>query len=114
MRVPQLLGYVEHREARHIIGLLRVWVPGDLLRNIAIAVTAAERKQKWASQIREAVDQLHQVGVVWGDGKASNVIIDEKDDAWLIDFGGSYTEGWGDEQAVKKLIKFMNIEEADF
>ncbi len=63
------------------------------------------------------------MGVVWGDGKASNVVVDEKDDAWLTDFGG-YTEGWvdkeladtveGDEQAVKKIIEFLNIGEGDF
>jgi hypothetical protein len=41
------------------------------------------------------------------------------DDAWVIDFGGSYTEGWvdeelketpeGDEQAVARILKFLDI-----
>ncbi|KAH8156985.1 hypothetical protein CIB48_g11260 [Xylaria polymorpha] len=28
------------------------------------------------------------------DGKARNVIVDDEDAAWLIDFGGGFTEGW--------------------
>jgi hypothetical protein len=41
------------------------------------------------------------------------------DNAWVIDFGGSYTEGWvdqklmetleGDEQEVGKILDFLNI-----
>ncbi|KAJ2905282.1 hypothetical protein MKZ38_005795 [Zalerion maritima] len=36
---------------------------------------------------------LYDMGVIWGDGKTSNVIVDEEDDAWLIDFAGGFTEG---------------------
>lgn len=58
----------------------------------------SERRQKWAAQIREMVDLLHKIGVVWGDGKPDNVLIHEvTDDAWVIDFGGSYTDGWLDQ-----------------
>lgn len=42
------------------------------------------------------------------------------DDAWLIDFGGGWTEGWisqelagtveGDELAVKKIFEFLRIQ----
>jgi hypothetical protein len=32
-------------------------------------------------QIREAIHTLHGIGTIWGDGKASNVVIDEQDDA---------------------------------
>ncbi len=39
---------------------------------------------------------MHSKGLIWGDGKASNIIMDEEDDAWLIDFGGGFTEGWID------------------
>lgn len=31
---------------------------------------------------------LHGIGIVWGDGKAENVLIDINDNAWIIDFGG--------------------------
>lgn len=80
-------------------------------------VCSAETRQKWASQIRDTVEQMHQIGVVWGDGKASNVIIDEEENAWLIDFGGGWTDGWvdeeladsveGDNQAVSRIMNFL-------
>ena len=38
------------------------------------AQIAPLRSPSSSAQIRETVDQLHQVGVVWGDGKAANVI----------------------------------------
>jgi len=58
--------------------------------------------------------------VIWGDGKAENVLINiETDDSCLVDFRGSFTDGWvdaelmetreGDEQAVKKIIQFLAI-----
>lgn len=120
VRVPQLLGYVKHPEAGCILGLLREWVPGCRLKNADIAGTVQGRRREWASQIRETVRQLHKIDVFWGDGKASNVIIDKEDNAWLIDFGGGWTEGWvdgeladtveGDEQAVERIMKFLGIE----
>lgn len=101
MRVPQLLGYVHHKETKQVLGLLRQWVPGRRLSEMNIATTTAETKQKWISQIRQSVQRLHDQGLVWRDGKPSNIVIDERDDAWLIDFGGGYTDGWVDEELVE-------------
>lgn len=123
MRVPVLLGYVVHPEAGCVIGFLREWVPGSLLRSIGIPSTPEKRRQVWARQISETVHQLHDIGVIWGDGKAGNVIVDNEDDAWLIDFGGGFSEGWvpealtgtveGDEEAVKKLVDILGIGHKD-
>ncbi|KAF4944998.1 hypothetical protein FGADI_12257 [Fusarium gaditjirri] len=56
--------------------------------------TEVSLRERWAAQIRESVSQLHDAGIVWGDVKPDNVLIDVNEDAWLIDFGGGYTEGW--------------------
>jgi hypothetical protein len=63
---------------------------------------------------------LHRIEVVWGDGKADNVLIDANKDAWLIDFGGGWTQDWvdeslagtfeGDTQAVEKIEEFLGVE----
>jgi hypothetical protein len=39
---------------------------------------------KWASQVRETVKVLREIGVIWGVGKADNVLVDMIDNAWLI------------------------------
>ncbi|KAF5540000.1 hypothetical protein FMEXI_8650 [Fusarium mexicanum] len=117
IKVPQLLGYIHHKDTQQILGFLRQWVPGRRLSD-AIAAATAEKRQKWACQIRQSVELLHQNGLVWGDGKPSNIIIDDKDDAWLVDFGGGYTQGWvdeelmdtkeGDEQALQRIIELLS------
>ncbi|RSL64789.1 hypothetical protein CEP54_004597 [Fusarium duplospermum] len=125
IRVPPLQGYVTFADSRDIIGLLRDWVLpssyGSTLRDMDIAAVPKELKKKWSNQIRETVDKLHELGVIWGDGKASNVVIDQEDNIWLIDFAGGWTDGWvdeeladsedGDNQAVRNIIKFLGVEE---
>ncbi|KAJ6443272.1 hypothetical protein O9K51_04451 [Purpureocillium lavendulum] len=74
-------------------------------------------RQKWASQIQDTVNQLHSAGIVWGDAKPENVLIDKYQDAWVVDFGGGYTDGWvpralagteeGDMVALEKMIAFI-------
>jgi serine/threonine protein kinase len=85
---------------------------------MSVAAVPNEQRKKWAEQIRQTVEQLHEFGVVWGDGKPNNVLIHtETNDCWLVDFGSSWTDGWvdaelnetnaGDKQAVVKIIEFL-------
>ena len=60
-------------------------------------------REKWATQIQGAVGQLHDAGMVWGDAKPDNVLIDINEDAWFTDFGSVYTEGW----VPKSLVSTM-------
>jgi serine/threonine protein kinase len=79
--------------------------------------TEDSRRERWAAQIQEAVGQLHDAGIVWGDAKPDNILIDVNEDAWLIDFGGGYTEGWvpknlggtmeGDRIALEKILEYF-------
>ena len=39
------------------------------------------------------------LGVVWGNAKISNILIDEKE-AWIVDFGGGQTLCWVDYELV--------------
>ncbi|KAK2924448.1 hypothetical protein FoTM2_014725 [Fusarium oxysporum f. sp. vasinfectum] len=49
----------------------------------------------------EDIHWLHEEGIVWGDAKPDNVLIDKDENAWIIDFGGSYTPGWVDEDKAE-------------
>ncbi|KAJ9413331.1 hypothetical protein QL093DRAFT_2073034 [Fusarium oxysporum] len=120
IQVPQLLGYIHHKDTKQILGFLRQWVPGRRLSDVDITTATVEKRQKWSVQISETIKCLHEHGLVWGDGKSSNIIIDEQDNAWLIDFGGGFTEGWvdeelaetkkGDEQALAKIVELLSEE----
>ncbi|RMJ09585.1 hypothetical protein BHE90_005954 [Fusarium euwallaceae] len=123
--VPHLQGYVTFADSRDIIGLLRDWVLpssyGSTLRDMDIVAVPKELKKKWSDQIRETVDKLHELSVIWGDGKASNVVVDQENNIWLIDFAGGWTKGWvdeeladsmeGDNQAVRNITRFLGVEE---
>lgn len=88
----------------------------DCLLHVRIAL-----RQRWVKQIRETVEQLHDAGLVWGDAKAENVMIDTNDDAWLIDLGEGYTRGRvgkdkagtkeGDPQGLAKILEHLSNEE---
>lgn len=93
IRIPKLTGLVTSADNGPTIGILEEYIPTDLkdlptLREVDASIVAHSRRKKWASQIREMVDLLHEIGVVWGDGTPHNVLIHrDTDDAWLIDFG---------------------------
>lgn len=120
IRIPQLLGYVRHFDSGRVVGFVREWVPGRLLRNIDIAAVPVQQSRKWLGQIDDTVRALHTQQIIWGDGKAASVSIDEQDDAWLIDFGGGWTDGWvdkeladtveGDQQALIKIDEFLKVD----
>ncbi|KAK3291515.1 uncharacterized protein B0H64DRAFT_330262 [Chaetomium fimeti] len=81
------------------------------------ALPALPLRMKWAAQIEQAVTELHRNGLVWGDAKPGNVVIDTDDNAWVLDFGGGGTDGWmeestyqteeGDLNAVAKMKEML-------
>ncbi|UNI15533.1 hypothetical protein JDV02_002059 [Purpureocillium takamizusanense] len=85
-------------------GMLFTWIKKKEVLSRSLAEEAsAELRRRWADQITYTLKQLHERGIIWGDAKAANVLIDENDDAWIIDFGGSYTVGWVDKDKAGTL-----------
>lgn len=118
--VPRLLGVVKHPGTGLVIGLVREWISGQVPSETVVAETSLETRQKWMTQIRRAVSRLHGLGLIWGDGKLENIVVDEKGDAWLIDLGGGFTKGWvdeelsdtveGDEQALCNIMGNLGLD----
>ncbi len=123
IRIPRLLGLVKHADKGHIIGMLCEWIPSATrsLGDIDVRTTSKATREKWAMQIRQTVNQLHELGLVWGDAKPRNIVIGEDGNAWIVDFGGGWTNGWvdqeladtvgGDEQAVGKIMSLLRAED---
>ncbi|KAF5629990.1 kinase-like (PK-like) [Fusarium tjaetaba] len=131
IRVPKLLGLISTPANGNTIGFLEDYIPVSEAWELStlgkiddVSTIDESRRKKWASQVQGTVDLLHEIGIVWGHGKASSVLIHrETDDAWVIDFGGGWTEGWvdeelsgtvkGDEMAVKKIFEYLQVASAN-
>ncbi|OGM42550.1 hypothetical protein ABOM_007921 [Aspergillus bombycis] len=98
-----LLEYINHR---------------DILADIDLDNTPRHLRAKWKYQLQDLIHRLHGAGIIWGDAKPDNVLVDADDDLWIIDFGGGITEGWvdkdkaesfeGDLQAMSRIIEMLD------
>lgn len=102
-----------------ILGLLLSYIDCEA-KTLACAVRSGpsgDLRRKWGDQLSLALRLLNASYIFWGDVKPENVLIDGRDDAWIVDFGGGYTEGWvdenqagtaaGDAQGLANLLKFI-------
>lgn len=60
-------------------------------------------RKKWVKQLETSLAKMHKAGIVWGDVKAENVLLDKQDNAWITDFGGGYTHGWVDKELAGRV-----------
>lgn len=119
IRVPKLNGLVMSLKAGHIHGLLL-----DAVNNHGSVWDRHKDpialRKRWYNDVARMIAQLHEADIIWGDFKPANMLVDEKDDVWLIDFGGGMTEGWldeknketkkGDLQGLAEFRKFLRLE----
>jgi tRNA A-37 threonylcarbamoyl transferase component Bud32 len=114
--VPQIHALVSHGNSHvETMGFLLTAIddPIPLTKLLDSEVDESKRK-KWAKESQRIVDLLHENGIVWGDAKADNFLVDKQNELWVIDFGGSYTEGWvdpelnetveGDNMGVERIV----------
>ncbi|KAL6240312.1 hypothetical protein RBB50_012779 [Rhinocladiella similis] len=114
--VPRLLGVVTFEQSTtEVMGLLLTNIPSPKPLTTLLRSDIPEAKRlRWADEAQNVIKELHQNGIVWGDAKADNFMVDKNDNLWIIDFGGSYTEGWvdpevsetkaGDKMGIEKII----------
>ncbi|SCV40020.1 uncharacterized protein FFB14_07369 [Fusarium fujikuroi] len=118
LRILRLIGLARDDTGR-VFGLLLTYIDcgHKTLCCAADPRTARELKQTWTQQVNDTLQQLHAAGIIWGDANPDNVLVDQKNNAWLIDFGGGYTNGWvpkklsgtveGDLQGLRKINEFL-------
>ncbi|OPB41342.1 hypothetical protein A0O28_0080600 [Trichoderma guizhouense] len=127
LQISRLIGLVQIRDDQEVMvyGLLLTYIDCDhmTLRCAVQPETPEHLRNRWATQVGDTLARLHDAGVVWGDAKPENVLVDQQDDAWIIDFGGGYTEGWveqglagtreGDLQALGRITEFIRTSEEE-
>lgn len=98
IKVPRILGFVSYESSKtEAMGFLLNSISDarPLTKLLDPSVDESLRKS-WKEKSEQYVKQLHENDIIWGDAKADNFIVDGDDELWIIDFGGSYTEGWVD------------------
>ncbi|KAF9872728.1 hypothetical protein CkaCkLH20_09907 [Colletotrichum karsti] len=106
------------RDGNMLMGMLLSWIDTrGVLSRAEAEISSSALRQRWREQITTSLGMLHREGIIWGDAKAENILIDRGDNAWIIDFGGSYTPGWvdkdkaetleGDKQGLEKILSFL-------
>ncbi|KLJ12942.1 hypothetical protein EMPG_12085 [Blastomyces silverae] len=126
-RVPKIHGFVSSGNTSNmeICGILLTYIKHrrTLASRDEIRKAAPDLRETWIHQLKEMVNEFHKAGIIWGDVKPANVLIDMENNLWIIDFGGSYTPGWvdeklmetveGDLQGLSKIINFINGKEIE-
>ncbi|RDL34549.1 Uncharacterized protein BP5553_07677 [Venustampulla echinocandica] len=113
IRTSRIVGLVNwDGQESLLMDMLLERIDGMTLYDAMLDASVSE-KLIWMDQIDETVKRLHNYGIVWGDVKPHNVMIDPSGDAILIDFGGGCTLEYvdlelqetieGDLQGLKKL-----------
>ncbi|EME89233.1 uncharacterized protein MYCFIDRAFT_76586 [Pseudocercospora fijiensis CIRAD86] len=121
IRVPLLRGLVHFDgdgETKMMGFLMDAIADPTPLTKMLDSNVSQEKRMKWADDSARTVDLLHQHNIIWGDAKGDNFMVDKNDDLWIIDFGGSYTEGWvdpelkdsedGDIQGLNKVVNGLH------
>ncbi|KAH7062950.1 hypothetical protein BKA63DRAFT_429241 [Paraphoma chrysanthemicola] len=69
-----------------------------------------ERREKWARQIVEGLSEIHEAGYVQGDFTLSNIVIDQNDDAKIIDINRrGCPVGWEPPELAKLIESGQRI-----
>jgi hypothetical protein len=119
LRISKLFGLV-HSDSGLLLGLLLYHIDCNksTLRCAARRPTVTlSVRQYWAAEVTETLTRLHESGIVWGDAKPDNILVDTQKDPWIIDFGGGYTQGWvekdlagtveGDRQGLSRIVDYV-------
>ena len=105
-RLPTLHGLVHYSNKPDcILGMLldRIDNGETLAKWINGCDPARSLKEKWNNQIRDIVRVLHRHGIMWGDVKPDNIIIDRDRNSWVVDLGGVFYSGHVDRDVMETV-----------
>ena len=96
LRYPKLAGLIappsapNSRTRIHAFLLELIPQPAVPLTTKMTSAVPADKREGWARGAREMLRVLHGNGIVWGDAKGDNFLVDgtAEERLWMIDFGG--------------------------
>ena len=89
-KIPGIPSYIDDYEDNNFIYLIRQFIPGDSLKErLNGDLFNIEQVHVWAEALCKTISKLHEKKILVIDIKPSNVIIDDQDRVWLVDFFGS-------------------------
>lgn len=88
LKHPNIIPVTDYGEDQGLIYLAMPFINGETLHDIYVRGGATqEQAGRWLSQVAGALHFAHEQGVIHRDVKPSNVIVDQDDNALLVDFG---------------------------
>ncbi|KAL8796423.1 MAG: hypothetical protein Q9195_001330 [Heterodermia aff. obscurata] len=106
--VIRFQGLVVNEDETHIKGLLIEFAEQGALVDILFDHKGRlpwARRERWAKEIVQGLAEIHEAGFVQGDFTLSNIVIDEKDEAKIIDINRrGCPVGW-EPPEISKLIE---------
>lgn len=117
LRVSRLVGLVEWEDEPSVAGLLVQHPLDEKTLDWAMKDASKTDRARWAQQIRQTVERLHQLDIVWGSARPENVLIDVEGEAWVTDFSGGWSSSWvekelegtkeGDLKGLARIEEFL-------
>lgn len=106
-------GIVMDDETRVIKGLLISYAEKGSLADLIYDYRGNlpwEKRERWARQIVQGLNEIHEAGYVQGDFTLSNIVVDEDDNAKIIDINRRGCPiGWEPPEIVKKIESKQRI-----
>jgi len=85
---PNIVPVTNYGESKGMVYLVMPFVHGDTLQErLEQGKVKVQEGARWMGQVADALDFAHNRGIIHRDVKPSNVIIDKRGDAQLMDFG---------------------------
>lgn len=111
--VIQLEGIIVDDRGERVKGLLISYAPQGALVDILYDYRGQlpfARRERWARQIVQGLCEIHEAGYVQGDFTLSNIVIDEHDDAKIIDINRrGCPVGWEPPEIAAKIESNQRI-----
>jgi serine/threonine protein kinase len=118
-RTSKLFGLV-HSGSGLLLGLLLYYIDckASTLQCAAARPTVPSSiRRYWAVEVTGTLKRLHESGIVWGDAKPENFLVDTQKNPWIIDFDGEHTQGRvekdlvgtieGDREGLSKIVDYV-------